>query len=279
MRSGFAPSARQGIASPTPIAEALLRRWSVAHRATSTDLKRRVHDTLKGAILSRELLPGDVISERQIERIFRVSRIPVREALKVLEAQGWVSSLPRRGTRILGLNRTDVREIFLLREYLEPLAARLAARAMTPAHQAWFRSTLDAMARSLGRGALDTFVRQDLAVHTRIAHLSGNGRLEAIITGLGEDIRRLGAYSISVRGRHEASLVEHRHLARALSARDGDAAARRMLTHLVNTRNTILGLTIGRTSRGRHASIEPTRLPGNRPLRHRETRGTRHGGG
>lgn len=232
-------------------------------------LKARVHRSLKGAILARELIPGDFISERQIERIFRVSRIPVREALKVLEAQGWVAAQPRRGTRVLGLDRQDVSEIFQLRECLEPLAARLAVRGMTSAQDAWFRRTLKAMTRNLNRGALGPFVRQDLAVHTRIARLSGNARLEAIVVGLSQDIRRLGTHSIAVQGRQRISLREHENLFRALWARNGRAAARHMLTHIVNTRKTILQLLAAQTARGAPRPRGTHRSFCNSLLRHR----------
>lgn len=254
---------------PTPIGEALRRRWRSARHTGSSDLKGRAHEALKEAILARELIPGDVISEREIERVFRVSRIPVREALKLLEAQGWIATLPRRGTWILGLKQRDVREIFQLREQLEPFAAMLAARAMTPAQDAWFRRTLRAMGHSLGRGDLDSFVRQDLSVHTRIARLCGNARLQAIIVGLGQDIRRLGTHSISVPGRQQVSLQEHQRFFRALWARDGDEAARHMLAHLVNTRRTILRLIADREKREERSADEADRLPRSRPLKHR----------
>jgi len=259
---------------PTPVARALLRRWRSARRTSRAGLKVRVHRALKEAILARELVPGDVISEREIERIFHVSRVPVREALKVLEAEGWVATQPRRGTRVLGLDRRDVDEIFQLREHLEPLAARLAVTGMTPADDAWFRRTLEAMARSLRRGALDSFVKRDLAVHTRIARLSGNARLEAIVVGFSQDIRRLGTASIAVRERQQFSLREHENLCRALWARDGRAAARCMLAHVVNTRRTILRL-LARAAR-RTSSGGSDRWSHSRPLRHRRV--SRHSG-
>ncbi len=258
--------------SATPTAQALLRRWRIARRAVRDGLKARVHEALKESILARELAPGDVISEREIERIFHVSRIPVREALKVLEAQGWVVTQPRRGTRVLGLNQRDVHEIFQLRECLEPLAARLAAAGMTPAQDAWFHRTLEAMSSSLKRGALDVFVKHDLAVHMRIARLSRNTRLEAIIVGFSQDILRLGTHSIAIQGRRRFSLREHANLFRALWARDGEAAARHMLAHLLNTRRTILQLLTARAGRRARWSGEVDRLPRSRPLRYRAVR-------
>jgi DNA-binding FadR family transcriptional regulator len=128
------------------------------------------------------------------------------------------------------------------------------------------------MERSIARRNLDAFIRLDLAVHTRLAELSGNARLGAIIVSLGEDIRRFGTYSISVRDRERASLDEHRRLLRAVWTGDAHTAARSMFVHLVNTRKTIRALGAAHGGQPRRAAIRASHRRRTHPPRHRGSR-------
>lgn len=137
-------------------------------------------DVLRTQILAGGLPRGAHLVEARIARQFNVSRGPVREAFKLLRAEGLVEEEPRRGTFVVTLSSVDVREIYDLRAALEGRAARAIARQRDPDAMAELRGTLDAIAAAAASGDVRAVARFDLEFHESLCRLSGNRRLHQV---------------------------------------------------------------------------------------------------
>jgi GntR family transcriptional regulator of gluconate operon len=135
---------------------------------------------IRTAILTGQLKPGERLVEATVARQLNVSRGPVREALKLLGAEGLVQDEPRRGAFVLSLTTLDVREIYDLRAALEARAAKRVTEAAKPASLRALRKSYNDMHKLAEKGDVTVFARADLKFHETICTLSGNQRLHAM---------------------------------------------------------------------------------------------------
>jgi DNA-binding GntR family transcriptional regulator len=195
-------------------------------------LTEQVYDALKEEILRAVRRPGEAIAEPELSLHFGVSKTPVREALRLLIRDGWVLVLPRKGYLIRPLGLEDVREVFALRQMLEPPLVADAARRAGAAGIAELR---DAVAAQAGAGedvdlALDAATR----FHLSIAEIAGNGRAVRILAGLVDEMRRLH-YLMPQLESHIRSPVEleaHAAIVEAIAEGDAERGAALMREHL-----------------------------------------------
>jgi GntR family transcriptional regulator of gluconate operon len=136
--------------------------------------------SIRTAILTGQLKPGERLVEATVARQLNVSRGPVREALKLLGAEGLVQDEPRRGAFVLSLEPSDLREIYDLRAALEARAAKRVTEAAKPASLRALRRAYSEMQNQAEQGDVTTFARADLKFHETICLLSGNERLHAM---------------------------------------------------------------------------------------------------
>jgi DNA-binding GntR family transcriptional regulator len=196
--------------------------------ATSA-LYEQVADRLRQRILARELEPGAWIDEKKISAEWGISRTPLREALKVLAAEGLVTMKLRRGAYVTEMSERDVREAYQLLALLESdAAAELATRA-SEAELAELAQLHQALEAALPDR--DHFFVLNERFHLRLLEIEGNRwRLQMV-----GDLRRLMKlnrhHSLFKQGRLEESLAEHRSVVAALLARDGPLCRDRMREH------------------------------------------------
>lgn len=189
-----------------------------------------VHQVLLEAILSRVLEPGERLLIDEIAEHFRISKIPVREAIKALEASGWLDARPRRGTYVRPLSQEELEEVFEMRRVLEPYAARLAAARRTETHLAELRELVAAGNESTrGRDLIETS-RVNSRFHTVIAEAVGNALLSETLKSLQARIRRY--YTEVDWAKRRKSFAEHRALYEAIRDRDADRAAAITTAHV-----------------------------------------------
>ena len=148
----------------------------------STTVKELMVNTLREAILSGNLSPGDRINESQLARQYHVSRIPVREALQLLHQQGLLMNHPRRGMFVNKLSEEDSQKISSLRIILEAEALKLCRTRMTPDCEHKLQSLVERMEKWQVGSEIDT-ATLDLDFHRTIWNQSGNSYLEnALLT-------------------------------------------------------------------------------------------------
>lgn len=222
---------------------AVLRQRQV-RRLKHANLGHRVHADLRRLILGQAFPPGSRLNVERLCRHLGVSRTPVWDAMKRLETEGLVETVPRQGVFVLNFSLKRVREVYSLREVLEGLSASLAAEHMGPAELASLAS--DIRRQEVAVTALDyeAFSRADLDFHNRILAGSKNQLLRRVLESIYGQILvlRLRA-TLNSKARIESSFAEHRQVFDAVTAKDPERAgtAARMHVRMV-TRDVLEGL-------------------------------------
>ena len=217
----------QTLPGPQPLA-ALLR--SDEQRRTAHEY---VRDTLRRAILSGVLRGGTRLVQAEIAAQLNVSTTPVREALRDLAADGLIRFDPHRGGIVPELDRSEVREIYEIRELLEPYAIRRAAQRISEQELAEAEALQEAMEREADPGA---WAELNWRFHGLLLRAAGSQRLQAIVKSVQDAAALYVAHSLKLYPmRIEQANAEHRSLLAALRRRDPEAAADVVLRHLEGT--------------------------------------------
>jgi DNA-binding GntR family transcriptional regulator len=191
---------------------------------------------LREAIAGGQIAMGTRINEIELASAWNISRTPIRDALRRLEAEGLVQSVPGRGVIVPALSLADAHELYELREVLEARAARRAAEHGGVELSARLNELIRIFGSALKAGDLEGMTAADVALHAAVAAHSGNARLERAIETV-----RTQAYGIRVRmtrvkGRGAKSLREMARLVAAIRARDPARAEAAMREHIASLR-------------------------------------------
>ena len=203
-------------------------------------LREVVCESLRSAISKGVLKPGERLMEIQLAEELGVSRTPVREAIRMLELEGYVVRLPRRGTYVSSLTIRDVNEVFEIRTSLESLAAALASERITDEEMDNLQRFLVQFANDIKNGDMEHIVDTDMKFHDALYKASRNDRLVGIISNLRDQLTRFRTTSMSYPGRLKASLNEHRSLVEAIAQGDADAAKAAAEFHMEQSEKTLL---------------------------------------
>jgi DNA-binding GntR family transcriptional regulator len=209
--------------------------------ASHRPLRDKVVGELRRRIIDGVYRPGDRLTEERLADDFGVSRNPVREAIRVLESEGFLIAQPRRGAMVASMSVQDVEDLFDVRLSLEALAAALAAERAGATGSAVLDKLL-AKARTTKRMA--DLAALNTQFHAAICALSGN----ALLTGLMESLhgRLQWVYRQSAETRAANSWAEHEELSAAIRAGDAEAAALAARTHVLAARESALKLAAER---------------------------------
>ncbi|MCX5282647.1 MULTISPECIES: GntR family transcriptional regulator [unclassified Streptomyces] len=224
-RSGEAPAGAESARPPTG-----------GEREPLGAVRERVLATLRQEIIAGRLRPGDRLVERELAERFGVSRVPVREAIRALVAEGFVLFETPRRTVVRRLTPTDVAELFELREALEVYAAGLAAARATPESLADLAALLDRAAVATHADDAEAVTDINTAFHDRILAMAGNSLLISVMEPVDGRLRWL------TRQNEEwpQLLTEHRELYEAVASGDPERARAQALTHVqANYRSTV----------------------------------------
>jgi len=198
----------------------------------SRPLYEEVADQLRVRIFAHVLAPGTWIDEQTLAKEFGISRTPLREAIKVLAAEGLITMKLRRGAYVTEVNRGDLEQIFTILSLLEGQAAKEAA---TKAQEKDLNE-LDDMHLRLEKAAadrnLEQFFEVNVRFHERVIAIANNPWLTDVIADLRKVLKLQRKDALSRTGRLQSSLSEHREILKALLKRDPIAAEQAMRTHL-----------------------------------------------
>jgi DNA-binding GntR family transcriptional regulator len=183
-----------------------------------------IHDIRLG-----NLLPGDRLTETDLAERFKISRTPVREAIRRLEAHGLVVHIPRLGATIRTLDRSEVSELYEMRAVLESTAARLAARAASPPELAEIIALQNDM---LDTSDTDTLYHLNQLFHAAILDAARNRFLVNAVQSVQKTLLILGRSTMEQLNRVETALDEHQVIIDAMVARDEEAAENAMRGHI-----------------------------------------------
>ncbi|MBE6093016.1 MAG: GntR family transcriptional regulator [Selenomonas ruminantium] len=203
-------------------------------------LREVVCESLREAIRSGVLKPGERIMEIQLAEELGVSRTPVREAIRKLELEGYVVMMPRRGTYVASMSIRDINEIFEIRTALESLSNGLAADHITDDELEHLQRLLVIIGGYIKEGNIEKIVETDIEFHDLLYHAARNERLVGIISNLRDQLTRFRTLSMSYPGRLEETLEEHRLIVDAIASGDRKAASRAAERHMENSEKTLL---------------------------------------
>jgi DNA-binding GntR family transcriptional regulator len=199
---------------------------------TKRPLYLDVADRVRDLIYQRELRPGDWIDELALCRQLDISRTPLREALKVLHGENLVELVPRRGCRVRVLEDNELLELFPVMASLEGLCAKLAVHKLSNSDIDSLEHIHDRLEACAEAGDVDSYYEANRDFHLAVQNLAGNRWLQRI-TGELRNVLILARHrQLTVPGRLQASLEEHRSIMCALKDGDAEAAAQAMHDHL-----------------------------------------------
>jgi DNA-binding GntR family transcriptional regulator len=201
---------------------------SLAPRA----LYEEVAERLRQRIFQRELEPGSWIDELKIADELGISRTPLREALKVLAAEGLVTMKVRRGAYVTEVSEKDLIDVYHLLSLLEADAVAVVAQSGSDAALAELQALHDEL-----EGATqdrDRFFEINERFHLRLLELADNRWRQQMVSDLRKVMKLNRHHSLFKAGRIEESLAEHRAVMQAIRARQADAAAQRMRDHFAS---------------------------------------------
>jgi DNA-binding GntR family transcriptional regulator len=197
---------------------------------------------LRTMLVEGRISPGAKLNERELCEQLRVSRTPLREAIKLLAAEGLVDLLPNRGAVAVKLTEPDVVNAFEVLGGLEAMSGELAAQRVTDAELAEIRAMHYEMLASFTRQDLSGYYRLNALIHTAINAAAKNPLLTATYQGINARVQSLRFRTNQDTGKWKRAMKEHEKMIEALDARDSAALRGILLEHLVNKRNTVLDL-------------------------------------
>jgi DNA-binding GntR family transcriptional regulator len=203
-------------------------------------LREIVFETLRDAIINSVLKPGERMMEIQMAEEMGVSRTPVREAIRKLELEGFVVTVPRKGAYVAGISMKDIADVFELRAALEGLAAGLAAERITEEELEQLERSLVKIGECVKNNNLEKLIEVDAEFHDTLFKASRNERLVQIVSNLREQIQRFRTASLSTPGRMKFAFEEHKKIVEAVSDRNAELAQALAREHIENAENSML---------------------------------------
>lgn len=203
-----------------------------------------MYDALKKDILSGSLAPGAILREEDLARRHQVSRTPVREALNRLEAEGLAARHAGSGLLVSELGTDEIIDLYVLREALEGLAARLAASRRTEIDLARLQVLHGLAQQAVRDGDHVRASRVNAEFHFVMWRIAGNRPLLKAINGVHESVQRFPQNTLSYPGRLEESVNEHGQLLEAIRDRDHEKAEQIAVEHVRQVRNIRIALSL-----------------------------------
>ncbi|EHS7462710.1 GntR family transcriptional regulator [Vibrio cholerae] len=217
----------------------LVRQASTEKESTKSE---NLTEYLIEAIVEGQLAPGSKISEPELAKQFQVSRGPLREALMRVEGLGLIERIPHIGARVIQLSPTKLVELYAVREALEGMAAKLAARNITEIELAGLESLLSTHSTHIDQveGASYFHQQGDFDFHYRIIQASRNQQLIGLLCDELYHLLRMYRYqSPRSHSRPVEALEEHKFILRAIRQRDEELAEMLMRRHISRSRQLI----------------------------------------
>ena len=198
-----------------------------------TSLHDGVAARLRAMVFDGDLLPGAFIDETGLASAWQVSRTPLREALKVLAAEGLVELVPHRGARVIELSDADADALFPVMALLEGRCAFEAANKASDDDLRTLQRLHDDLERHAAAHSIAGYYQANHSFHSHVQSLASNRWLDRVTSDLRRFMRLMRGRQLALPGRIDASINEHRVLIDAFMQRDAARAERAMHDHLM----------------------------------------------
>lgn len=206
----------------------------------SIAFKEKIFSRIQQGIIAQEFPPGCILNERRLAKELDVSRTPVREAIQLLEREGWVEVIPWRGAIVKAVTVNDITETFHLRMAIEVLSIELTINKLGSEEFRVIEGIWQEQLELAKKKEAVQFILKDQDFHLYLAGLTGNRRLCQVMGQLRDIHLRMGVEAIQQETRFEGTLEEHRSIIDALKEKNYFEARQAMLDHLMNTRRSLI---------------------------------------
>ena len=211
-----------------------------AEAAGGSSLSNQVFEQLEAGILDGSIPAGESLNEQKLSTELGVSRTPVREAIRMLEQKNLVRLVPHKGAVVLGVDRKDLLDVYMIRSYIEGLASRWAAENITATKSNALQEIVDLQEFYYLKSNHDKISEMDSRFHETIFRFSESRKLEHMLRDLHHMIQRFRKLSIAEASRTEKAIAEHKLILEAICKGDGDEAERQTAIHIGNARDNML---------------------------------------
>ncbi len=185
-------------------------------------LREKILESIRDAILSGQLNPGEKVTEPELAERFGISRTPIREAFRQLESEGYLTVVPRRGAVVISFSEKDIAEFYAIKSILEGYAARQACVRLADREIERLTAINDRLRLAATSGDVKQFLKIHDDFHELFSRSSGNSTLCDLISTLAKKFQRLRIAALGYPGRMERSVAEHEKIIDAFRSRSVD---------------------------------------------------------
>ena len=203
-------------------------------------LRDVVFNTLRQAILTGELKPGERLMEIHLANKLGVSRTPIREAIRKLELEGLVTMIPRRGAEVAQITEKSMNDVLEIRRALDALCVELACERITEEDLGRLKQACEAFEAAVRTKDIKKVAKADVELHDIIVQATGNQRLVQLINNLSEQMYRYRFEYIKDISQHQQLIDEHRMIYESIVKKDKEAASQAAHVHIDNQKKAII---------------------------------------
>ncbi|MBQ7360268.1 MAG: GntR family transcriptional regulator [Lachnospiraceae bacterium] len=203
-------------------------------------LRDVVFNTLRQAILTGELKPGERLMEIHLANRLGVSRTPIREAIRKLELEGLVTMIPRRGAEVAEITEKSLQDVLEVRRALDALSVELACDRITEEDLEQLEKACKTFEETIEGKDLKKIAQADVALHDIIVKATGNTRLVQMVNNLSEQMYRYRFEYIKDESNHQRLVEEHRVIFECLKRKDKETASQTAKLHIDNQEASVM---------------------------------------
>lgn len=203
-------------------------------------LRDVVFNTLRQAILTGELKPGERLMEIHLADKLGVSRTPIREAIRKLELEGLVTMIPRKGAEVARITEKSMNDVLEVRRAMDALCADLACERITDEETEQLRQACVAFETAVKTRDVKKIAQADVELHDIIVKATGNQRLVQLINNLSEQMYRYRFEYIKDTSQHQRLIEEHRVIYESILKKDRETASQAARVHIDNQKKAII---------------------------------------
>lgn len=203
-------------------------------------LRDVVFNTLRKAILTGRLKPGERLMEVHLASKLGVSRTPIREAIRKLELEGLVIMIPRRGAEVAQITEKSLKDVLEVRRALDALSVELACDRITEEEIHTLKEACDDFETAVRGKDASVIAKADVALHDIIVKATGNQRLQQLVNNLAEQMYRYRFVYIKDESQHDKLIAEHKEIFESIADRDKERASKAAKIHIDNQEKSII---------------------------------------
>ena len=203
-------------------------------------LRDVVFNTLRQAILTGELKPGERLMEIHLANKLGVSRTPIREAIRKLELEGLVTMIPRRGAEVAQITEKSMQDVLEVRRAMDALCAELACDRISAEELESLKKACNHFELAVKTKDVKKIAQADVALHDIIVQATGNSRLIQLVHNLSEQMYRYRFEYIKDFSQHQRLVEEHRIIYQGIVNKDKETSSQAAKLHIDNQEIAII---------------------------------------